>query len=166
MKLCECGCGEHTKIGKNTHELNRFMWGHNPWKGGRFLTTDGRLRILAREHPRADHQGYVLRSLLIAEKALGKPIPLGRPVHHVDEDKSNDSSNNFVICESTNYHHFLHQRKRAYDACGNASWRKCSICKKYDSVDKLYVYQKYSYHRECKNKYNRKRQATKQGGKR
>lgn len=31
----------------------------------------------------------------------------------------------------------MHQRLRAYEACGNADWVKCSICKQYDDPKNL-----------------------------
>jgi hypothetical protein len=53
-----------------------------------------------------------LRHRVIAEKALGKKLPPGAEVHHVDEDKSNDSNNNLVICQNRSYHKLLHKRAR------------------------------------------------------
>jgi len=48
----------------------------NPmWNGGIRHGGDGRIFILKPEHPRSDKNGYVLRSILFSEKALGKPIP-------------------------------------------------------------------------------------------
>ena len=55
-------------------------------------------------------------------------IKSGNEEASADEDTSNDDSSNLVLCESQEYHSLLHQRKRAYMACGNAKWRKCRIC--------------------------------------
>jgi hypothetical protein len=82
----------------------------------------------------------VLRHILVAERALGKRLRKGVHVHHVDEDRGNDANNNLVICESASYHQLLHQRMRALRACGNAHWRKCSICKQYSPKDELRMY--------------------------
>lgn len=83
----------------------------------------------------------VLRHVLIAEQALGKRLPKGAQVHHVDEDRSNDRNDNLVICPNASYHQLLHRRQRALDACGNANWRKCHICKQYDAPSRLRFYE-------------------------
>ena len=46
----------------------------------------------------------------IAEKALGKKLPAGAVVHHLDENPSNNDPRNLVICPSEKYHKLLHHR--------------------------------------------------------
>ena len=82
----------------------------------------------------------VLRHILVAEKALGKRLPKGAIVHHIDEDRTNDLPSNLVICPDSAYHQLLHRRKRAIVACGHADWRKCQICKKYSPENELKIY--------------------------
>lgn len=81
------------------------------------------------EHPRALPHGYVLRHLLVAEKALGRPIPLGVEVHHVNENKKDDRGCNLVICENRTYHVLLHRRMAAFKAVGIPHALKCKYCK-------------------------------------
>lgn len=81
-----------------------------------------------------------LRHVLVAERALGKPLPSGAVVHHIDEDRSNDAASNLVICPNAAYHQLLHVRMRALNACGHADWRKCHICKQYDEPKNLKFY--------------------------
>jgi hypothetical protein len=69
---------------------------------------------------------------IVAEKALGRRLPKGAQVHHVDEDKTNFANNNLVICQDALFHHLLHYRTRAYDATGNADAVQCIICKQWD----------------------------------
>jgi len=64
----------------------------------------------------------VLEHVRVAEKALGKPMPPGAVVHHIDENKQNNVSTNLVICPSSTYHQLIHVRMRALAACGNANW--------------------------------------------
>ncbi len=97
----------------------------------------------------------VFRHIVIAEKALGRPLPQKARVHHVDENRSNDSNSNLVICENQTYHHLLHQRARAFRDCGHASWRSCNVCHAYDDPANLYISPSGSsvFHSSCQRKY-------------
>lgn len=160
-KLCECGCGNPAPIAKKSNTKRghikghpiRFISGHHNWNGGKTYSGDGRLLINKTRHPRANSVGFVRNSVLIAEKALGKFLDKKHPVHHFDNNTGNDKNRNLVICEDQAYHLLLHQRKRAYDACGNASWLKCYICQQYDDPKNLYIYPKGNsgYHKHCKS---------------
>ena len=77
----------------------------------------------------------IKRAILIVEEALGKKLPLGSIVHHVDEVKQNDSNENLVVCPSLPYHRLIHARTLAYDACGHADWVQCYICNEWHPVD-------------------------------
>ena len=103
----------------------------------------------------------VLNHVLIAEKALGKRLPKGSEVHHVDGSRTNDNNSNLVICQDRTYHKLLHMRTDALRETGNANFRKCPYCHNYDDPAKMkreIVGKSDRFiHRQCVRKYrNRK----------
>lgn len=90
----------------------------------------------------------------IAERAIGKKLPPGAVVHHVDENRLNNSPDNLVICHSQGYHALIHKRTRAYDACGNPTFEHCWVCKSYSDPATMKEVRRangtgYFYHGEC-----------------
>jgi len=67
----------------------------------------------------------------IAEKALGKPLPPGCEVHHINRDRATNAKPILVICQDKDYHTFIEARGRKagikppVDACGKA-WPRLS----------------------------------------
>jgi hypothetical protein len=113
------------------------------------------------QHHRASKKGYVLEHILICEDVLGKPLPVGAEIHHVDSNGSNNQNNNLILCQNRAYHTLLHIKEHALKACGNSGWRKCSYCKKYDSVDNLVYRNRNSrygdsyHHKNCRKLYRK-----------
>ena len=109
------------------------------------------------------------RHVLVAEEVLGREIPKGAVVHHIDGNGRNNAKNNLLICPSEEYHQLLHLRQRAFNACGHADWRKCPFCKEWDDPAIMIVVgdvphrNKRYCHRECKATYERNRKARANG---
>jgi hypothetical protein len=163
--LCECGCGQPTPIAKNTDrkygwvkgQPKRFAQGHNS-KTGKMrpigIVSDGpadQYRTITVDHQSAGEH------IVVAERALGRPLARATPVHHVNGNRRDNRPCNLVICESQSYHELLHVRQAALDACGNANWRRCYHCKQYDDPSRLHIGKGQAYHRPCNLAYQRER---------
>ena len=114
--------------------------------------------------PRVEGQGYrkvrgTNNSRHVVAAVLGKDIPYGVEIHHVNGNVRDDSNTNLVVCPDMHYHALLHRRTRALDACGNPDYRPCSFCKKYDAVENLTETRPESpryHHKACATAYMRK----------
>jgi len=94
-------------------------------KGKKWMDERGYVRI----GPRKEH-------IIIAEKALGRSIPVGAVVHHLDGGKKNRDGN-LCILQDQSTHLIIHQRMAAKAACGNPDWRKCPYCQKYGDPETM-----------------------------
>jgi len=109
------------------------------------------------DHPEADSPGYVYEHRLFAEAALGKPIPAGAVVHHVNGDGADSRPGNLVLCNDNSYHRLLHLRARAFEATGNPAARQCIFCHEWEeTTDNMQRLQASFAHRGCRRDYNRR----------
>lgn len=167
---CRCGCGEKTTIATQTDkkwgavkgEPRRFISGHNRIPGtklphGLIRTPLGYLRRHCPTHPRSDSNGYIADHILVAERALGKHLPLGAELHHVNGVKDDNRRENLVICPDRAFHFLLHQRQRALDRCGHADWRPCEVCGEHDAPENMSPHGNAFYHKGCAARRARER---------
>lgn len=142
MPLCACGCGNTTTIiprGRRRGEINKFLKGHRV-RPHRFVGSQGYVYLYRPDSPEADAAGHVAEHVVVATAALGKQLPNGAEVHHHDRQRTNNDNGNLVVCQDRAYHCLLHVRMRALAACGNASYRRCAVCKRYDDPSRLRFY--------------------------
>ena len=130
----------------------------------------GRLGLVRRENGtgNVNAAGYIdvrapdgrrtYEHIVVAERALGKRLPPGAVVHHVNEVKSDNAPTNLVICPDEAYHRLIHRRMRALEKCGNPDFRKCPLCGTYDNPDAL---GRQNSHPECLRREARERYARK-----
>ena len=138
--LCRCGCGGRTRTVPRTNpqqgwvrgEPLSFIHGHNArrehsghWKGGRYVVNHGYVRVTT------NSRTYRYEHRLIAERVLGRPLPAGAVVHHVDDIGTNNANSNLVVLQSAAEHRQLHRRLRVLRAGGDP-WtdRLCSDCER------------------------------------
>jgi hypothetical protein len=149
MICCVDGC-ESLAVARGWCGKHWQRWRKNGDPLAMLRRANGEGTVLASGHVQ---HGGILDHVAVAERALGKKLPHGAIVHHVDEDASNNAPANLVICPSQAYHMLIHQRMRALENCGYAHWLKCTICKRYDDPSNMAIYpdgrrQKIA-HREC-----------------
>lgn len=96
-----------------------------------------------------------LEHIIIAERALGKGLPDGAIVHHLNGDRLDNRSENLVICQDQAYHKLLHLRQAALDAGYAAHWRRCWICCQFGDPGDMVRNGRSYLHRPCLNVYIR-----------
>ena len=143
VKLCECGCGQPTRIATRTNRTYghtvgqpvKFVKGHNFNRVGerengrkKYTNAQGYVMVYQPDHPNVNCQGYVREHTIVVERALGKVLRTTANVHHVDGDPANNDPRNLVVCDGMAYHKLLHMRARAKAATGDPSAVHCAFC--------------------------------------
>lgn len=118
---------------------------HTATGGYQFMTVNGKTK-------------YV--HVMVAERALGKPLHAGAEVHHINGDPSDNRPSNLLICPDHEYHMLIHQRQRAMDATGNPDHRPCRICGLHDAIENMAPHRKQFYHRACLALQSKQRRAS------
>lgn len=128
---CQCGCGRTRPALTSKGKVARYIAGHNRLVAAQRLRGTVIAVFPSTGYPMLLEVGKRARAMhrLIAERALGKPLPAGVEIHHIDDDRANYANSNLVICENKDYHRLLHSRARIVRAGGDPETQKiCGSC--------------------------------------
>lgn len=84
---------------------------HYLWKGGQ-IKINGYIYILKKNRPKIGGK-YIKRSRLLIEKYIGRKLKRSEIIHHIDNNKTNDTINNIKITTISN-HGKIHRPKGSH----------------------------------------------------
>lgn len=91
-RYCTSSCGYAHRTGEN----------HPNWRGGRFATKQGYIKVCTENGSEHEHR-------VIAARALGRPLTALETVHHINGNKQDNDRRNLLVCTNS-YHRELERR--------------------------------------------------------
>jgi len=101
--------GRHFSIEHRKNISKAQLENPSNWKGGQKNTVYGYVMILKKEHPYADHQGYVYEHRLVMEKILNRYLKPTEIVHHKNAIPNDNRPENLELFKSNYEHLIFHQ---------------------------------------------------------
>lgn len=102
--FCSTNCYKEYRKGNN----------HPLYKGGRWITSDGYIRIIKSKHPEADKSGCILEHRYLVEKKIGRYLKYGEVVHHIDGDRQNNNIDNLMLFNNHSEHIKFHTKIKQF----------------------------------------------------
>jgi hypothetical protein len=160
-KMSDCKAEECNKPARNSglcwaHYKRRLRYGDLNFRQRR---ANGEGQIYRGHFLITRNEKQVGEHVLIAERALGRPLPKAAVVHHSNENGLDNRNSNLVICENQGYHNIIHGRLNAFKATGDPHKKPCRVCHQYDDRVNLTKNGTSHYHKSCNTEYYRIRRA-------
>lgn len=87
-------------------------------------------------HPNANKYGWVPEHVVAMAIMIGRSVPKGMVVHHMDGDKRNNAPSNLMLCTQRD-HTRMHVMMRAVERCGDGWKRPCRFCGEYSMISDM-----------------------------
>ncbi len=94
----------------NPHKLSGDK--HPRWRGGRSSGGGGYIKIMRKEHPRADIYGYVLEHIFVWEEANDKLLPAGWVIHHLNGIRDDNRPKNLMALPNMKHNRILQAKAK------------------------------------------------------
>jgi ribosomal protein S27E len=121
VKCLDCGNPKWAKLLHGKPESNRCMECsgklrrgslNGNWKGGRYISSHGYVKLLIPEHPHADSKGYVYEHRILMEKKEGRILSSDELVHHKNENGMDNTEGNLKLEDGIAWHKVDHRGRK------------------------------------------------------
>jgi len=100
------------------------------YKGGVSWQGSHGYRDVATSDPRYRKNRKCREHTAIVERIIGRNLPIGAEIHHVNEDRSDNRPENLVVCQDRAYHMLLHARAERLKLFGTLTRKRCIGCER------------------------------------
>lgn len=115
-----CGCyhDERSRDWMKQLRPTQVKENHPNWIGGKYRSKEGYIYCIAKDHPHAVDNGYVLEHRLVMERHLGRYLKPDEIVHHIDRRKDNNNLSNLILFANHSEHAKHHNLGKAFSQPG------------------------------------------------